>query len=185
MQLTSCQCDESHPVCRLCINSQRTCSFQRVSAKTSARTALNLAQSGGYQRCSSPSSSSEPPTAEQAPIYISPLQVNAAYPVSDGDVNLDHMELMIHLSLSKDMFNLAFGIEKYHPSSLMLALSTSLRSRVLMHQVLAFSSRHLAYIHPERFAFYEHQAVALQTKAISLFNATYASPGVDQSNCVI
>lgn len=95
------------------------------------------------------------------------------------------MELMIHLSLSKDMFNLAFGIEKYHPSSLMLALSTSLRSRVLMHQVLAFSSRHLAYIHPERFAFYEHQAVALQTKAISLFNATYASPGVDQSNCVI
>ncbi|KAF3041891.1 hypothetical protein E8E12_005173 [Didymella heteroderae] len=95
------------------------------------------------------------------------------------------MELLIHLSLEKDMFNLAFGIEAYHPSGLMLALSTSLKSPVLMHQLLAFSSRHLAYVHPERSAFYEHQAVALQTRAISMFNAAYASSGVYQSNCVI
>lgn len=83
------------------------------------------------------------------------------------------------------MFNLGFGIEKYHPFGLMLALSTSLKSPVLMHQLLAFSSRHLAYVHPERFAFYDHQAVALQTMAISLFNTTYAATSVDQSNCVI
>jgi hypothetical protein len=81
------------------------------------------------------------------------------------------MELLIHLTLNKDMFNLGFGIEEYHPSGLTLALSTNLKSPVLMHQLLAFSSRHLAYLHPERFTFYDHQAVALQTKAISLFNA--------------
>lgn len=113
------------------------------------------------------------------------MQFNAASPVSQGDVNLDQMELLIHLSLSKDMFNLAFGIESYHPSGLMLALSTSLKSPVLMHQVLAFSSRHLAYLHPVRSAFYEYQAIALQTKAISLFNATYATTAVEQSNCVL
>jgi hypothetical protein len=148
---------------------------------TRAKTATDSARPQVNQQCSS---SSEPLSVEHSRLYISPLQVNAASPGSEGDVNLDHMELLIHLSLSKDMFNLAFGIESYHPSGLMLSLSTSLKLPVLMHQLLAFSSRHLAYIHPERSAFYEHQAVALQTKAISLFNATYASSGVDQSNCV-
>jgi hypothetical protein len=94
------------------------------------------------------------------------------------------MELLIHLTLNKDMFNLGFGIEEYHPSGLTLALSTNLKSPVLMHQLLAFSSRHLAYLHPERFTFYDHQAVALQTKAISLFNTTYSTRNIDQANCV-
>jgi hypothetical protein len=94
------------------------------------------------------------------------------------------MELLIHLTLNKDMFNLGFGIEEYHPSGLTLALSTNLKSPVLMHQLLAVSSRHLAYLHPERFTFYDHQAVALQTKAISLFNTTYSTRNIDQANCV-
>lgn len=94
------------------------------------------------------------------------------------------MELLIHLTLNKDMFNLGFGIEEYHPSGLTLALSTNLKSPILMHQLLAFSSRHLAYLHPERFTFYDHQAVALQTKAISLFNTTFSTRSIDQTNCV-
>ena len=94
------------------------------------------------------------------------------------------MELLIHLTLNKDMFNLGFGIEEYHPAGLTLALSTDMKSPVLMHQLLAFSSRHLAYLHPERFTFYDHQAVALQTKAISLFNATFSTCNIDQTNCV-
>lgn len=105
---------------------------------------------------------------------------------SDG-VDVNHMELLIHLSLERDMFNLAVGVEDYHPSGLTLALTTSLKSPALMHQLLAFSSRHLAYKHPERSTFYSHQAVALQTSAITLFNAMYAASSfsIDQSNCVI
>lgn len=94
------------------------------------------------------------------------------------------MELLIHLTLNKDMFNLGFGIEEYNPAGLTLALSTNLKSPVLMHQLLAFSSRHLAYLHPERFTFYDHQAVALQTKAISLFNSTFTTRKIYESNCV-
>jgi len=164
------------------MNSQRTCSFQRVSTKSSARTATDSARPQVDQQCSP---ASERPSTEQSPLYINSLQVNTASSISEGDVNLDHVELLIHLSLSKDMFNLAFGIDTYHPSGLMLALTTSFKSPVLMHQLLAFSSRHLAYLHLECCAFYEHQAVALQTKAISLFNTTYAIAGVDQSNCVV
>lgn len=83
------------------------------------------------------------------------------------------------------MFNLGFGIDEYHPSWLMSGLKTDLKSPVLMHQLLAFASCHLACVHPERFDFYSHQAVALQTKAISLFNAEYPNASVDQSNCVV
>lgn len=114
----------------------------------------------------------------------SPLN-NGPSTTSEVELNLDHIELLIHLSLEKDMFNLGFGIEEYRPSELMLAMTRSLKSPMLIHQLLAFSSRHLAYIHPERFAFYDHQAVALQTMAISLFHDTYTAAGVDQSNCAI
>ncbi len=100
---------------------------------------------------------------------------------------MDHMELLFHWSLDKDMFNFAVCIEDYHRSGLMLALITSLESPALTHQLLAFSSRHLAHKQPERSTFYCRQAVALQTKVISLFNSTHIAScvGVDHSNCVV
>ena len=48
--------------------------------------------------------------------------------------------------------------------------------------MLAFSARHLAFLHPERAEPYLHQSVTLQTRAISLFNASWN--GIDESNCV-
>lgn len=118
-------------------------------------------------------------------MHISPPQNSNPVLPDQGEVNLNHTELLIHLSLEKDMFNLGFALENNHPSGMILALSTSLKSPMLMHQLLAFSSRHLAYVHPERFTFYDRQAVALQTRAISLFNATNTATGVNQSNCVV
>ncbi|UPX21329.1 uncharacterized protein EKO05_0011517 [Ascochyta rabiei] len=95
------------------------------------------------------------------------------------------MELLMHLGLDKDMLDLGFGIEEYHPSRLTLALSTTLKSLFLMHQLLAFSSRHPGHLHPERFTFHNHQAVAVRTKVVSLFNATPSTADIDQTNCVI
>lgn len=89
------------------------------------------------------------------------------------------MELLIHLILNKDMFNLGGPIDDSWHS---LAFNACLQAPYLFHQVLAFSARHLAFLHPERSASYLHQAIALQTRAVSIFNAT--SPEVDQSNCV-
>jgi hypothetical protein len=51
-----------------------------------------------------------------------------------------------------------------------------------LHQLLAFSARHLAFLHPECSASYLHRTVTLQTRAVSLFNAAWTE--VDQSNCV-
>lgn len=91
------------------------------------------------------------------------------------------MELFVHFTLDKRMFNLSTNVDAY-PSSLSLAFRAALESPYFMYQILAYSARHLAFLRPERFSFYFHQAVSLQTRAVSLFNATGTE--VNRSNCV-
>ena len=102
----------------------------------------------------------------------------------DENVNMNHMELILHLALDKDkdMYNLGATMDDYHPPALALALDTGLKAPYLLHQMLAFSARRLAFLHPERSAAYLHQAVALQTRAVSLFNAGWN--GINNTNCV-
>lgn len=99
-------------------------------------------------------------------------------------VNMNHMELILHLALDqdKDMYILGATMEDYHPPVLALALQTGLEAPYLLHQMLAFAARRLAFLHPERSAAYLHQAVALQTRAVSLFNAGWT--GINKSNCI-
>lgn len=102
-------------------------------------------------------------------------------PTLDEAINLNHMELLIHVTIDKEMFNLSDGIGDYS-SNFSFTLETCLKSPYLLHGLLAFSARHLAFLRPERSASYLYQAATLQTRAISLFNA--ACTEVDKSNCV-
>lgn len=61
-------------------------------------------------------------------------------------------------------------------------LDISIRHPYLLHQLLAFSARHLASLDPSKAASYLHQAITLQTQAVSLFNASSAS--VTKETCV-
>lgn len=99
----------------------------------------------------------------------------------DEAINPIHMELVVHLMLNKEIFTLGDGVSDYS-FSIALAFKIGLESPYLMYQLLAFSARHLAFLHPESSASYLHQAVTLQTRAVSLFNAAWTE--VDQSNCV-
>jgi hypothetical protein len=93
------------------------------------------------------------------------------------------MELLVHLTQDCDnVFNLVHGVAHYHHSSLALGLKEGVKCPYLMHALLGFSAQHLAYLHPERSTHYLHQAVSLQTCAISLFNAAWSD--VNESNCV-
>jgi hypothetical protein len=102
-------------------------------------------------------------------------------PALDETVNPKHMELLMHLLLEKEMFSLGIKVGDYS-SNIAIALKLALKSPYLLHQLLAFSARHLAFLHPDRSASYLHQAVILQTRAVSLFNAAWTD--FDQSNCV-
>jgi len=98
------------------------------------------------------------------------------------------MELVTHLvSAGSDMFNLSFNIGDYL-RRITFVLRTGLDAPYLLHQLLAFSARHLAFLHPRKSPDYLHLATTLQTRAVSLFNATAlartGAAAVDGSNCV-
>jgi hypothetical protein len=129
-------------VCLLCSMSERECSF---------------------------ASQPDPPHSRRSPI---PLAASPG-PVLDLDpeaINFTHAELMTHLVTHKEMYSLSVRVGDYS-SRLSLALRSALESPYLMYQLLAFSARHLAHLHPDRAAFYQHQAVTLQTRGLSLFNS--------------
>ncbi|KAM0292369.1 hypothetical protein ACHAO9_003347 [Fusarium lateritium] len=94
---------------------------------------------------------------------------------------MEHMELFVHLITNKDLFSLRDRFGDFQPT-FDLCIEKSIKAPYLLHQVLAFSARHLAVIHPERSEHYLHQAVGLQTRAVSLFNSSKRQ--VDASNCV-
>lgn len=104
---------------------------------------------------------------------------NQQSPALEETINFNHMELLIHLIFDKDVFELGGGISD---SDISIALKTGLEAPYLLHQLLAFSARHLAFRYPERRDSYLRQAVILQTNAVSLFNGT--SINVNESNCV-
>ncbi|MCJ1371719.1 hypothetical protein MMC20_002938 [Loxospora ochrophaea] len=176
--------------------SERNCSFASQAPPES----LSTSGTSSHERSTSPADSHsqgaviipDATTLTAAPLFNPdsperPSINNRRDPTPDEAINLDHMELLIHLILDKEMFNLGVGVGAY-PSGLSLALKTGLESPYLLHQLLAFSARHLAFLHPESSASYLQQAVTLQTSAVSLFNSAWESnfnwTKVDQSNCV-
>ncbi|KAF4956014.1 hypothetical protein FGADI_4187 [Fusarium gaditjirri] len=102
-------------------------------------------------------------------------------PPFDSVVNMEHMELFVHAITNNDLFSLGDKVEAFQ-ETLNICVKENIKAPYLLHQVLAFSARHLAAIYPERSAKYLHQAVELQTRAVSLFNSTKRQ--VDSSNCV-
>lgn len=95
---------------------------------------------------------------------------------------MDHMELLIHFSRDRSMFSLAIGSGEDN-SSMSLALDLALKTPYVLHQMLAYAARHLAYLKPpEEVQKYHRLAVSLQTRAVTLFNAVGRE--VDENNCV-
>jgi hypothetical protein len=100
----------------------------------------------------------------------------------DAPLNLHHIDLLLHLHSISEICNLSVAVGN-RLSNLLFALQTGLTAPYLLHQLLALSARHLASLHPSKSPTYLHLATTLQTRAISLFNAT-ALTAVDRSNCV-
>ncbi|KAL2846158.1 hypothetical protein BJY01DRAFT_263375 [Aspergillus pseudoustus] len=148
------KCDERRPVCLLCTMSNRECTFATEA------------------KASPPTASPGPSTQPNLPAPHEPIE---------DELNLKHMELLIHLATTNEMFNLGDDLGPYRPG-ISFGLKRGLESPYLLYAALAFSARHLAYLHPDRAAELMHQAVTLQTRAIALFNVDQIR--VDQSNCV-
>ncbi|KAK4188640.1 hypothetical protein QBC35DRAFT_408084 [Podospora australis] len=178
------KCDEGRPACSLCTLSDRTCSF--ISDPPSdplplPRRAKPASHSGSSTVTSSisnsPSShvhfSGSPSPAVTQPATSPPPTSALPMPSPNGSLNLTHTHLLIHLLSTHDLFDRSTPPEEYHPRILQgLQIADSGPYPYLTHALLAFSARHLAFLHPSN-PIYPLEAVTLQTEAISLFNQTF------------
>ncbi|KAF4967726.1 hypothetical protein FSARC_4787 [Fusarium sarcochroum] len=155
----------------------RECSFASRSLAPTDRSSVSDSSSRDEQLLS-PGDSHRSITAISTPGTTTPVNQD---PTFDNVLNMEHMELFVHVITNKDLFNLGDKVEGFKVT-FDKCLSEGIKAPYLLHQVLAFAARHLAAIRPERSAHYLHQAVSLQTRAVSLFNSTNRE--VNRTNCV-
>ncbi|KAM7202626.1 hypothetical protein V8F20_004415 [Naviculisporaceae sp. PSN 640] len=216
------KCDEGHPVCRLCTMAEREkfCSYGPLPSSAAnapspahGNTRANVPNLVTSSNETTPSSTSsdfnmgvlEPPrhnlpSIQQQP-SPSPNQTPFSTPVPDPSLpgealNMQHIELVVHMMRTKGMFNLGVNIGNYY-KQMAIGFEYGLKDPYLTHQFLAYSARHLAHLHPDQYLYYTHQADTHQARAIQLFNLAISpstsdpsssSQGshnpINQSNCV-
>lgn len=110
------------------------------------------------------------------PAVSNTTSLNGRRETTDGNIDMFHMELLLH-------FSFAIYVPELDEdnSATSLILKAALTSPYLMHEVLALSARHLATTRPDNSDWYLHQAVDLQTKALTLFNNSHRHDGQDAS----
>lgn len=156
--------------------SGRDCSFASQPRQNSPKSSA-FGRSSQETSLLSPDDCQESVTATS----LSDTTPNSHEPTFDNVVNMEHIELFVHLITNKDLFSLGDKVGDFQ-HTFDICIKKSVKAPYLLHQMLAFCARHLAVIHPERSTHHLHQAFGLQTRAVSLFNSTKRH--VDVSNCV-
>ncbi|XEV01131.1 hypothetical protein FSHL1_006418 [Fusarium sambucinum] len=162
------KCDERQPTCGNCIVSERRCSFPSPRP---------------HKSCTVTPS---PSVINHGPKYpkLEPLSWSISNPVEraagfPNDVNIQHMELLIHFSVDIPLPDID---EALQASFTKLVLNVGLDAPYLLYQTLASSARHLAIVKPSLSPKYLRQATELQHSSIEKFNTLNLR--IDDSNCV-
>ncbi|KAK7743075.1 hypothetical protein SLS62_010707 [Diatrype stigma] len=168
------KCDETRPICTNCTVAERVCDY---GSRKSATPIESLSPQASSQNTPPARVTLQlDPTSVQDDVHTAATDQKAD---AGSDVNLNHMELMIHYSLDisapeLDDDAISFGTK--------LLLSKALDAPWLLYETLAISARHLAVVKPGNSAFYLTTSMQLQTRAIEMFNS--ARLHIDESNCV-
>jgi hypothetical protein len=92
---------------------------------------------------------------------------------------------MAHLELFNHMVNgewESFGISR--ATFIPITIRNADTAPYLMYEMLALSAQHLSLVSPAREEYYKNQAMRLQNRSITLFNATIAREKVTPDNCI-
>jgi hypothetical protein len=76
----------------------------------------------------------------------------------------------------------SFGISR--ATFIPIAIQNADTAPYLMYEMLALSAQHLSLISPAREEYYKNQAMLLQNRSITLFNAAIAPEQVTSENCI-
>lgn len=130
-----------------------------------------------------PGISDKSPETFRPTLYIYPRHEASSDPTLENAVNLEHMELLSHFVQAKDLFSLGGDRTKQREVfTTERILDLGIHYPYLLYQMLAFSARHLASIHSSKTAAYLHHSITLQTRAVSLFNAS--NDPITRETCV-
>ncbi|KAM7207492.1 hypothetical protein V8F20_002178 [Naviculisporaceae sp. PSN 640] len=171
------KCDETRPHCINCTTAERECSFPAGSGSDGTSTAGHSPTDPGARF----SVSASPPLSTYTTAPTTSAAAGLAYGAGTGEmpqftlgglqeVNMIHMELFHHFMTDRLLLSGAFptmGIDLIKTSAVQYAL----REPYLMYQILSVGARHLCFLRPENTAFYQSQAVHLQSRAVNLFNS--------------
>lgn len=80
-------------------------------------------------------------------------------------VNMVHAELLHHFMVDPETVYPGIATARD------IVIRQALCEPYLLHQLLAWSARHLSIVHPQNAHFYNNQAIQLQTHALTLFNS--------------
>ncbi|KAK3362312.1 hypothetical protein B0T25DRAFT_3238 [Lasiosphaeria hispida] len=181
------KCDEQRPRCIICTLSERPCSYPSSSQSQPDQhpTPSRLSPPVSNTPVSTVSTGASPAVSVQhsPPRYptLPDLPYEPSTPLPDAHVNLDHMALLIHFSVSDQIPDLDDDMSEMGSR---LLYKSALEAPYLLYEMLAVSARRLSVLSPEKSETYLQLSVSLQTKAVSLFNETVATAAVDNCNCV-
>ncbi|KAK0632774.1 hypothetical protein B0T14DRAFT_42907 [Immersiella caudata] len=180
------KCDEQRPRCIICTLSERPCSYPPNPQQDQAS---SLAKQPTPPLADSSSLPAEPSgILDNAPglPHVSQLS-GTIVPDStfsldaSADVNFDHMELMIKFKVSDHYPDVD---QELYEHCERLNSSSMLSAPYYVTEILALSARRLSVVEPDRAAKHLRYAVALQTRAVSMYNKYVSTVKIDNVNCV-
>ncbi|KAH7384643.1 hypothetical protein BKA66DRAFT_416650 [Pyrenochaeta sp. MPI-SDFR-AT-0127] len=190
------KCDENHPSCNNCLNTDRICAYQprpRGTIRPSAASpTLSVSDTTSYTYPTPATSAVSPNRVPLDPQLLTPAPTTCsvaspAFAVGsaaqDGvlhpPLNMRHMELLTHFILEAGPSLIDYPL--LDRGWFRLMMPDALSAPWLMHQLLALSAMHLSFSRPTEAKHYREEATALQMQALTLFNENM--DGITAENC--
>ncbi|GAP91865.2 putative C6 finger domain protein [Rosellinia necatrix] len=174
------RCDQQHPSCINCRNSDRTCTYRSAHQHQTGEppSATGTASDNNTLPPQQPAITADRGEASQGPPPLSsPLARTTGGPL----VDIGHLQLFHHFTQSTFLFidrDVGFTQQLKQTTT-----SVAFSDPCLMHGILAFSARHISTTaSPERARYYADQSTKLQTWAVANFNPAPSDPS--QDTCV-
>ncbi|KAI1288862.1 hypothetical protein F5Y03DRAFT_73664 [Xylaria venustula] len=168
------RCDQQHPSCINCRNSDRICIYRSTDPPGTAEASLPAADTSSNDNTTRPQHGE---TSQEPSSTHTPLERNLDVSL----VNILHLELFNHFIQNSFLFidkDTAF-IDQLKKR----CISSAFSNPYLMHGILALSAHHISIqAPPERSQYYLNQSTKLQTWAVTHFNPAPLTP--DRDTCV-
>ncbi|KAL2852095.1 hypothetical protein BJY01DRAFT_232704 [Aspergillus pseudoustus] len=157
------KCDETHPSCVNCSNSNRQCSYLSLQPRVPATAHRASSETFPFQ--------------EPLRFSLSPVQ---CHQLGSARYGLQELELLHHFE--NGMAECMVKVHESSKSICRLSVEQAFSRPFLIDQILAVSAAHMSTVRIGEKAWYRYRATALQIRAVASFNAETVN--ISTQNCL-